>query len=110
MAQDVSHRPLTAETCVRVRINPCGICGGKSDIGIVFSPEFLVYPCQYHSTVALSTRIVWGKNNMSASGTALRTFTHSRHQLVICGQYRCMILAVGHVRESKCLSCPPLIM
>jgi hypothetical protein len=30
MAQVVSHQPLTAEARVRVRVNPCGICGGQS--------------------------------------------------------------------------------
>jgi hypothetical protein len=58
MAQIVSHRPLTAESRVRVRVNPCGICGGQSGTGTGFSPSSSVFPCQYHSTVALQTHII----------------------------------------------------
>jgi hypothetical protein len=58
-AQVVSRRPVTAETRVRARVNPYGICGGQSGIGIGFSPSPLVFPCQYHSTVALQTHIIW---------------------------------------------------
>jgi hypothetical protein len=47
MAQVVSRRPLTAETRVRVRVNPCGICGGQSGTGTGFSPSSSVFPCQY---------------------------------------------------------------
>jgi hypothetical protein len=64
MAQVVSHRPLTAEARVRARVNPCGICGGQSVTGAGFSPISLVFPCQYHSTVALQTHIIWGMRNM----------------------------------------------
>jgi hypothetical protein len=52
MAQAVSRRPLTAETTVRSRVSPYGICGGQSDTGTGFSPSTLVYPCQFHSTGA----------------------------------------------------------
>jgi hypothetical protein len=64
MAQDVSRRHLTAEARVRVRVNPCDICGGQSGIGTGFSPSSLLFPCLYHSTVALQTRIIWGMCNM----------------------------------------------
>jgi hypothetical protein len=36
MAQAVSRRPLTAETRVRSRDNPCGIFGGRSGTGTGF--------------------------------------------------------------------------
>jgi hypothetical protein len=64
MAQAVSRRPLTAEARVRARVNPCGICGGQSGTGIGFSPSSSVFPCQYHSTVALRTHIIWVMCNM----------------------------------------------
>jgi hypothetical protein len=64
MAQVVSRRPLTAEALVRARVNPCGICGGQSGTGSGFSPSSSVFPCQYHSTVALQTRIIWGMRNV----------------------------------------------
>jgi hypothetical protein len=64
MAQIVSRRPLTAETWVRARINPCGICDGQNVTGTGFSPSSSVFPCQYHSTVALQTHIMWGMRDM----------------------------------------------
>jgi hypothetical protein len=64
MAQVVSRRPFTAEARVCARVNPCGICGEQSETGTGFSPSSLVFPCQYHSTVALETHIIWGTGNM----------------------------------------------
>jgi hypothetical protein len=64
MAQVVSRRPLTAEARVRARVNPCGICGGQSGTRAGFSPSSSVFSCQYHSTVALQTHIIWGMRNM----------------------------------------------
>jgi hypothetical protein len=59
MAQVVSRRPLTAETRVRARVNPCGICGGQSGTGTGFSPSSWVF----HSTVALQTHILHGSTS-----------------------------------------------
>jgi hypothetical protein len=64
MALVVSRRPLTAEARIRTRVNPCGICGGHSGTGTGFSPSSSVFPCQYHSTVAVQTYIIWGMRNM----------------------------------------------
>jgi hypothetical protein len=50
MAQAVSRWPVTAEARVRARVFPCGICGGQSGTGQVFS-EFFRLPCKYHSTI-----------------------------------------------------------
>jgi hypothetical protein len=46
MGQAVSRWPLTAEARVRARVNPCGICGGQSGTGQVFS-EYFGFPCKY---------------------------------------------------------------
>jgi hypothetical protein len=64
MAQVVSRRPLTTEARVRARVNSCVICGGQSGTGTGFSPSSSVFPCRYHSTVALQTHIIWGMRNM----------------------------------------------
>jgi hypothetical protein len=64
MAQVVSRRPLSAEARVRARVNACGICGGQSGTGTGLCPISSVFPCQYHSTVALQTHIIWGIRNM----------------------------------------------
>jgi hypothetical protein len=64
MAQVVSRWSLTAEARIRARVNPCGICGGQSGTGTGFSPSSSVAPCQYHSTVAVQTHIIWGMRNM----------------------------------------------
>jgi len=48
MAQAISRRPLTAEARVRVRVKPCGVCGGKSGTEIGFSPSSSVFSCQYN--------------------------------------------------------------
>jgi hypothetical protein len=64
MAQVVSRRPPTAEARVRAWVNPCGISCGQSVTGTGFSPSSSVFPCQYHSTVALQTHISWGMRNM----------------------------------------------
>jgi hypothetical protein len=62
MAQAVSRRPLTLEARIRVRIVQCGICGGQSGAATDFSPSSLVFPCHYHSTVAVHN-IIWGMNS-----------------------------------------------
>jgi hypothetical protein len=64
MAQVISHWPLTAEAWVHTWVNPCGICGGQSGTATGLSQSSSVFPCQYHSTVALQTHIIWGMRNM----------------------------------------------
>jgi hypothetical protein len=78
MAQVVSRRPLTAEARVRTRVNPRGICGGQSGTGTDFSQSSSVFPCQYHSTVALQTLIIWGMRNMlTYVGIHAWVYTHT---------------------------------
>jgi hypothetical protein len=62
MAQAVSRRPLTAEAQVRVRVNLCGICGGKSDTGSGVSPSFSVFACQYIIPPSLSKLLSSGES------------------------------------------------
>jgi hypothetical protein len=73
MAQAVSRRPLAAEARVYDRVNPCGICGGQSGTGTGFSLSSLVFPNQYHSTIALKSLIIWRMNNMSVTGSSSET-------------------------------------
>jgi hypothetical protein len=82
MAQAVSRWPLTAEARVRTRVNPCGICGGQSGTGQVFS-EYFVFPCKYHSTIApyssitapWGVRSLWPRSTLSQPRSSVRGFT-----------------------------------
>jgi hypothetical protein len=64
MAQVVSRRPLTAEARVRARVNRCDICGRQNGTETGFSQSSWLFPCQYHSTVALQSHIISGMRNM----------------------------------------------
>jgi hypothetical protein len=55
MAQAISRRPPNKEARVRDRVCSCVILGGQSGTGADFSQSSSVFPCQYHSTVALRT-------------------------------------------------------
>jgi hypothetical protein len=51
---------LTAVARVQGLISPCGICGGQSGSGADFCPSYLVFPCQYHFSVALNPQMSRG--------------------------------------------------
>jgi hypothetical protein len=68
LAQADSRRPVTAEAWV----SPCGITEwhwGR------FCSDFFGFPCQYHSTVALHTRIIWGMNNSPTGDRSSETWS-----------------------------------
>jgi hypothetical protein len=73
MAQVVSRWPLTAEAWVLSWLSLCEICSGQSDTVTGLSPISSALPCQYHSTVALHTRIRCGMNNKPAGGRSSET-------------------------------------
>jgi hypothetical protein len=68
--QQLAEKPLTVESRVRARVNPCGIYGGQSGTGTCFSPSSSVFPYQYHSTVVLDNHILSGGWTMSVSGSS----------------------------------------
>jgi hypothetical protein len=68
----VGRRPFIAESRLRARVNPCRICGEQRGTGTGFPPSSSVFLCQYHSTVALRTHIIWGMN----SGLSSETHSH----------------------------------
>jgi hypothetical protein len=82
MAQAVSRWPLTAEARVLARVFPCGICGGQSGTGQVFS-EYFGFPCKCHSTVApyssitapWGVRLLWPSSTLSQPRSKVRGFT-----------------------------------
>ena len=49
----VTRWPLTTEALIRSQTSPCKICGGQSGAGTRSSPSTSVFPCQYHSAVAV---------------------------------------------------------
>jgi hypothetical protein len=76
MAQAVSHRPLTAEARVLTQFTPRGICIEYSGTDTCFCQSSSVFPCQYKSTAALHTRIIWGMNNRPVGGRSSETWCH----------------------------------
>jgi hypothetical protein len=48
------------EVHICAHISPFQICGGQSDTGTGFSLSSSLFPCKYHSTMALHFHIIWG--------------------------------------------------
>jgi hypothetical protein len=51
---------LTIEVQVCARVSPCRIWGGQRGTEAGFCPSSSVFPCQYHSTMALHPHISYG--------------------------------------------------
>jgi hypothetical protein len=75
MAKAVSRRPLTAESRVRARVNPCVTCG-QSGTETGFFLSYSGFPSQYHSTVVRHTNNIRGMSNMSVSFRSSETYSH----------------------------------
>jgi hypothetical protein len=73
MAQAVRRRPLTAETRVRARVNPCGMRGRQSGTDTGLSPSSSVFPCPYNFTVALQLINTWEMNSKPVGGHSSET-------------------------------------
>jgi hypothetical protein len=57
-------------------VSPGGICGGQSDTGTGMSPSSAIFPCQYHSTVALHTHISSGGWTIGPVVATGQTWSH----------------------------------
>jgi hypothetical protein len=57
MVQAVSHWPLITGVQVQSQANPRGICGGQSGTKTGYSPRTSVFPCQHHSTNAVTASL-----------------------------------------------------
>jgi hypothetical protein len=100
MGQAVSRRRLTAEDRVRVRVKPCGICGGQSGTGT----GVVVLPCQYYSNMAVRIHIglvTWGMKNTPV-GRSSETLYHpiEMNMNVVCYAMRVTRPAISAVQES----------
>jgi hypothetical protein len=73
MVQAVCHRSVTAESRIRARFNPRGICGVQWHWDRFFS-EFFGFPLaiSFHLRSPYSY-IIWGMNNVSVSGSRSET-------------------------------------
>jgi hypothetical protein len=69
---------LSADARVCARVSPCEIYGGQNSSRTGFPTCFLVFHCQYHSTVAFHTHITPGhehnqKHNLTPSTRIKKT-------------------------------------
>jgi hypothetical protein len=60
MVKAFSHRPLNMEALVHAQVSPCGSYDGQSANGTGFSLSSSVFPCQYHSVMAVHTHMSSG--------------------------------------------------
>jgi hypothetical protein len=57
ITQLVRFQPLTTQAYIQSQANPCGICGGQSDIGTGRSPGTSDFSCQHYSAL-LHTKVI----------------------------------------------------
>jgi hypothetical protein len=76
MDQAVSRRPLTAGAGVGALVGPSGTCGGPSGTVTEFSQRSSVFFCQYNSTGAPYSYIIWGMNSRFVDGRSSETSSH----------------------------------
>jgi hypothetical protein len=88
MAEAVSRRLFIVDTRFRVEDSPCEICGELSCTGTGYSPSCSACTCQYHSTVALHTHIIWWMNNRHFGGRISEALPHRHDQQNVCVKYR----------------------
>jgi hypothetical protein len=61
---------ITAEPRDPSQVGPCEICGGQSGTGTGFSPTTSSFCCQYHSTIASSTRCSYEGDKQAKAGNS----------------------------------------
>jgi hypothetical protein len=100
MAQAIIHQPPSTEPQLRARISPSEICSGQSGTGIGFQ-----FSCQYHSTVALHTRISHGEWTTVPSVAAVQRHSLTTSRWTTCNSYTtCCIIVTFRSSDSAAIN------